>query len=162
MAMKPAEFARFRAVMTGLAKVYERELDGPLLDAYWLALRAWPLADFEAAAAHLMATSTFMPRPAEFTALRRATRMTPAEAWELALKACPGWRYGPVHVDPAIDRAVHRVGGYKHIAMEPLDKQHFTMARFIAAYEEVVAAAEVRAALPALAAPAELLPGPQE
>ena len=36
--MHGSDSTTFRALMTGLGKVYEREIDEPLLDAYWLAL----------------------------------------------------------------------------------------------------------------------------
>ena len=80
--MQQSDFQRFRAVMTGMAKVYERELDALLLDAYWVALRDWSLEDFERAAGELMRTNEFMPRPAAFNALRKAaTKLLASEAW---------------------------------------------------------------------------------
>lgn len=149
--MRQADFQRFRAVMTGIAKVYEREIDGALLDAYWLALRDWSLADFEAAAAHLMRTSKFMPRPADFHELREAGRQTAAEAWLQALRhaASSAYRNGPLG-DPLIDRAVRAIGGYGAIAMCDEDKLHFIERRFAEHYESIQDAEEVRAALPQL------------
>jgi hypothetical protein len=148
--MQPSDFQRFRAVLTGMAEMYQRELSPTLLDAYWLALRGWALADFEAAAAHLMATARFMPRPADFTDLRKAARMTAAEAWDCAIAACPGWRYGTASVNPLVDRVVRMLGGYERLAMEPLDTQHFTRNKFIEFYESAGDAEETRTALPNL------------
>jgi hypothetical protein len=154
--MQQADFQRFRAVMTGMAKVYEREIDGALLDAYWLALRDWSLADFEAAAAHLMRTSKFMPRPADFHELREAGRPTAAEAWLKAVEASAGaiscGRVMTVRTcgDPLIDRAVRAIGGYGAIAMCDEDKLHFLERRFAEHYESIQDAEEVRAALPQL------------
>jgi hypothetical protein len=151
--VQPTDFARFRNVMSGMAELYQRELSPTLLDAYWLALRDWTLADFEAAAGRLMATAQFMPRPADFHALRRAAAMTAGEAWEAALQACPGWRYGTASVNPTVDRVVRILGGYRRLAMEPLDTQHRTRDKFIALYLEQVGVDEARAALPQIAGP---------
>lgn len=149
--MRQADFQRFRAVMTGMAKVYEREIDGALLDAYWLALRDWSLADFEAAAAHLMRTSKFMPRPADFHELREAGRQTAAEAWLQALRhaASSAYRNGPLG-DPLIDRAVAALGGYRVIAMCEDDKLGFLERRFAEHYEAIQDAEETRRALPGI------------
>jgi hypothetical protein len=149
--MEPADFPRFRAVLAGMAEVFQRELSPALLDAYWLALRDWRLADFEAGAARLLSTATFMPRPADFTALRKACEMTPEEAWDAAIAACPGWRDGTAAVNPRVDRVVRMLGGYERLAMERIDTQHFTRTRFLECYESTVEAEETRAALPHLA-----------
>lgn len=105
--MQQADFTRFRAVMTGMGELYQRELSGPLLDAYWLALRDWPLAEFEAAAAHLMATATFMPRPAEFNALRKAGRQTAGEAWLAVLENVPEMAAHLGVSEATVVRAIH-------------------------------------------------------
>jgi hypothetical protein len=151
--VQPSDFARFRAVLTGMAEMYQREVSPALLDAYWLALRSWSLPDFEAAAGRLLATATFMPRPADFTGLRKAAQMTAAEAWDAAIAACPGWRYGTAKVTPLVDRVVRMLGGYERLAMEPLDTQHFTRNKFIEFYESAGDAEETRAALPTLTVP---------
>lgn len=161
--MEQVDFPRFRAVMAGMAKVYEREIDGPLLDAYWLALRAWSLVDFEAAAGHLMATSEFMPRPAAFTALRKAGRPTPAEAWAKAVASCktawtPQGYVGGTSGDPHIDAAVRGLGGYSAIAMCDTDKLPFLERRFCEHYETVQDATETREALPLIASKTGLHP----
>lgn len=151
--MSPADFQRFRAVLAGMAELYQRELSPTLLDAYWLALRSWALTDFEAGAAHLMATSKFMPRPADWHDLRKASVPTGGEAWERAIQACTGWRYGTASVDPITDRAVRMVGGYERLAMEPLDQQHFTRNKFLELYEELMDVETARESVPAIAGP---------
>lgn len=151
--MLPADFERFRAVMAGMAELYQRELSTTLLDAYWLALGNWSLADFEAGAARLMATSTFMPRPSEWNELRKAALPTGGEAWERAIAACCGWRDGTASVDSLTDRVVRMVGGYERLAMEPLDTQHFTRNRFLELYAELAEAEDTREAVPMLAGP---------
>ncbi|MCC6475012.1 MAG: hypothetical protein IT514_14865 [Burkholderiales bacterium] len=151
--MQQADRIRFRAVMAGMAEMYQRELSPTLLDAYWLALRDWPLADFEAGAAQLMATSKFMPRPADWNELRKAALPTAGEAWERAIAACLGWRNGTATVDPLTDRVVRMVGGYQHLALEPLDTQHFTRNKFLELYDELAETEGTREAVPQIAGP---------
>jgi hypothetical protein len=162
--MQQTDFQRFKALMNGMAKLYERELDGPVLDAYWLALRNWELADFEAGAAHLMRTSTFMPRPADFETLRKAGRPTAGEAWASVLASVRAgysrWTGGGVSRDPSftppdnvlIDRAVQAIGGYDAIGMSNRDQTPFLERRFCEHYDAIRDAEEVRQEVPAIAA----------
>jgi hypothetical protein len=139
--VQQADFARFHAVMTGMAKVYERELDGPLLDAYWLCLRDWSLADFEAAAAHLMRSARFMPRPADFNDLRKAAGKTlAAEAWFTA----------GTSADPVANRAMHIATQGRYVGHIPLDELPWVQKRFLQVYDEMQDVGEARAALPHL------------
>ena len=120
-----------------MAELFQRELSAALLDAYWLTLRDWALADFEAAAGHLMARCHFMPRPADFTELQKAGQMTASEAWAHALARCSRWREGKSgDDDPAIDAAIRAVGGNRTIAMHPSDKLVFLERRFCDLYNE--------------------------
>lgn len=152
--MLQADFPRFREILAGMAEVYQRELSGPLADAYWLALQDWTLPDFEAAARNLLTTSQFFPRPADFAAIRNAAnKRTAGEAWLEALDACPNWRYGTASVDPLTDRVVAMLGGYKHLAMEPLDQQHWTAKRFTEMYENLEAVEQVRDVMPRIEGP---------
>lgn len=162
--MLPDEFSRFHAVMTGMAELYQRELSPVLLDAYWISLRDWPLEAFEAAAGQLMKTAEFMPRPADFTALRKAGRATAGEAWakvlEFARKGYIRWDGGgrPTRDNSVespdeqlIDRAVRAIGGYEAIAMSPTDKTHFLEKRFCEHYSDIQDAEEIREAVPQIA-----------
>lgn len=136
--MQQADFERFRAVMAGMAKVYEREIDGLLLDAYWLALRDWSLDDFQAAAARLMQTSEFMPRPAAFNELRKtATKELAAEAWFTSGKSD----------NPRANRAMHIATQGRYVGHIPLDELQWVQKRFIEVYEELSDVEETRAAL---------------
>ena len=157
------DFQRFRAVIAGMGKLYEREVDTALLDAYWIALRDWPLEDFERAAGHLMRTSEFMPRPAAFTALRKAGGMTAGEAWAIALEHAKGsYRAGPTV--PQVERAVAAMGGWQVIARSNLDGLPFLERRFAEHFAEIESREDVREALPAITGPASTwkgrLPGP--
>lgn len=136
-AVQPTDFTRFRAVLAGMAELYQRELSGTLLDAYWLALRDWTLPDFEAAAASLMASATFMPRPADFNVLRRAAETTGAEAWQYVLANCARWRSGQAgDRDPAIDAALRAIGGNQRVALCHIDKLPFLEKRFLEMFDE--------------------------
>ena len=151
--MQQPDFKRFMAIMTGMAKLYEREIDATLLDAYWMALRDWDLDDFEKAAALLMGTEKFMPRPAAFNDLRKAGKPTPGEAWARAVQACgsaiqcgqvtPNGTCG----DPMIDDVVRMIGGYGAIAMCEVDKLHFLERRFAEHYESLEDRQTVREAV---------------
>jgi hypothetical protein len=152
--MQQTDFQRFNALMNGMAKLYERELDGAMLDAYWLALRDWELADFQAAAGQLMRTSKFMPRPADFEELRRAARPTAGEAWAEA-RAC--FRSGARGTgDPLTDRVVQMLGGYKAMGYTASDQMPFIERRFAEHYTALQDAEEIRAAVPQIAGAARL------
>jgi hypothetical protein len=152
--MQQTDFQRFKALMNGMAKLYERELDGPVLDAYWLALRNWELADFQAASGQLMRTSKFMPRPADFEELRRAARPTAGEAWALARAS---WRAGDrTSGDDLTDRVVQMLGGYRAMGYMASDQMPFIERRFAEHYTALQDAEEIRAAVPQIAGPARL------
>lgn len=136
--MQQAEFERFRNVMTGMAKVYEREIDGVLLDAYWLCLRQWTLPEFEAAAARLMQTSKFMPRPADFNELRQSvTRLTAAEAW---------FTIGTSD-DPRANRAMQIATQGRYVGHIPIDELQWVQKRFLEVYDELTDVEETRQTL---------------
>ena len=149
--MIQTEFERFRDVMRGMGRVFKEEVDAVILDAYWLALRSWSLADFEKAAAHLMANCQFMPRPNDFTKLKKAGKPTAGEAWAIALANCTCWRAGKTP-GGLIDRAASAIGGYRSIAMADIETAlpHLER-RFKTAYEELDEVEEVREALPNIA-----------
>lgn len=152
--MNTADFPRFRAVLAGMAKLYERELDGPLLDAYWLALGDWSLDDFEQASRRLMATSRFMPRPADYQELRKhAGGMTAGEAWEFALEwVRSGHHRGHGKAPAGIDRAVRAIGGWRLLGHTPEDELRHLERRFAQHFAEIAEAVEVREQLQQLSA----------
>ncbi len=147
---------RFSVVLTGMAKLYERQIDTALLEAYWLGLRDWTLADFEQAAGHLMATSEFMPRPAAFNALRKAAKPAVAEAWQMARNSIQYTPHGYIEkpgIDPLISAALRVIGGANALAMCPADKITFLEKRFSEAYANLDATTVTREALPSVAKP---------
>lgn len=161
---------RFRDLLRGMGRMYGQEPDGLVLDAYWLALGDWRYQDFEAAARHLMASAKFMPRPAEFNALRQAGEPLAGEAWTIVLDYCKNgfyrWEDGsatsgrlelPGFDEPTL-KAVQALGGFHAIAMHDTDKLHFLEKRFAEHYEAMSNADAVRDALPEIAQPRTSLP----
>lgn len=160
--METTDFQRFKAVMAGMARVFGAEIDKPLLDGYWLALRDWQIADFEGAAAHLMGSSKFMPRPADFNELRKkASEQSAGEAWEKVLKAIRTMyvREG-ASVDAKTDAVVRQMGGYAHLALMPSEDLKFRARDFQTLWADMGEVEEARTALPNLTGGAKLS-GPQ-
>lgn len=149
--MQPTDFQRFATLMRGMGRIFSSDLDNAVMDVYWITLREWSMKDFEGAVAHLMASAQFMPRPADFTNLRKASKPTAAEAWATVLKRCLNWRNAIENPD-VIDRAVAGIGGYRAIAMADTEQSlpHFQH-KFLVAYNELDGAVTVREALPNLA-----------
>jgi hypothetical protein len=158
--MTPVDRERFLKIVVGFAELKGKVLSASALEVYWRAMQAWPLADFEAAAALLVKATPFMPTPYDFEKLRKAGRPTAGEAWAQARAAC-GSCYTGGHLGPGgtcgdefIDRAVRAIGGYRAIAVCDMDKLHFLERRFAEHYETLRDADDVREALPQIAAPA--------
>lgn len=156
--MQQVDFQRFKSLMNGMAKLYERELDTAMLDAYWLALQDWELEHFEAAVVQLLRTSKFMPRPSEFHDLRKAGRQTAGEAWAQVLKyvrtdyspsglPCLNGRVAP-RFSPETKRAVEAIGGFRTIAFSEISQTPFLEKRFCEHFEAIQDAVEVREAVP--------------
>lgn len=152
---------KFRDLMRAMCKLYGQEADEVLFDAYWLALRDWPFDAFEQAAGHLMASSKFMPRPADFNELRKASRPTSAEAWLKALAGIksaytPNGYYGGTSGDPLIDSAIRCLGGYAAIGNCDEEKLHWLEKRFSEIYENMQEAEDVRESVPMIAGPRQI------
>ncbi len=160
--MQSADFQRFKSVMAGMGRVFGADADGVLLDAYWLALRDWSLPEFEEAAAHLMRTIEFMPRPSAFVALRKVGAETAGEAWGRVLaRVRTMWPTERVSVDPRIDRVVHAMGGYAALCATDSSSMPFREKRFAELWEELGTAEHARESLPLLAGDAPKLEGPR-
>lgn len=151
--MQPADGRKFRELLRAMNRVLATqtgaELDQPMLDVYWLALRDWPLGEFEQACAHLVKTSQFMPKPADFTALRKAANLSAGEAWELVREAA---RQGDNTTgDERADAAARVLGGFRAIGMTNSDQMHFLERRFCEHYDEICSREDTREALPKIA-----------
>jgi hypothetical protein len=163
--MQANDFPRFQAVMTGMAELYQRELSGPLMDAYWLALADWSLHEFEAGAGQLMKTEEFMPRPVAFNNLRKAGRVTAAETWtevlEHARHDSPNFMNGHVNgLSELANRALRAIGGLHTVAMSDPTKTTFLERRFTEVYNQLSEADETREALPGFSFDRPALSGP--
>jgi hypothetical protein len=153
--MRPADGQKFRELLRAMSRVLPcqsgAELDNPMLDVYWLALRDWPLVDFEGACGHLLKTSKFMPRPCDFTELLKADDLTAGEAWALVLEAARGGYECPE--DPVIQAAVRAIGGIRAIGMSTRENTPHLERRFCEHFEAISEREEVREALPSIAGP---------
>lgn len=153
--MKPEDYDRFCEIILGFAELRGRELSPPAIELYWRAMQDWELAEFSAAAEHLLRTCEWMPTPFQFEQLRRAGRMTAGEAWDRVLEVTRTGRYrecgsGSV-VSPFVDRVVRDIGGYRSIAMCETDKLQFREHRFVDHYRELEHAEHVRGGVPQIA-----------
>lgn len=146
----------FAEVVIGFAELKGKQLSAPAIELYWNAMQHWTLADFRAAANHLLRTCEFMPTPKDFEDLRKAGRMTSGEAWLRAVACCtsariPGGHQGGTSGDSLIDRAVRAIGGYGAIAMCDLDKLPFMERRFCEHYAEMEDVGDTRESVPQIA-----------
>lgn len=64
--MTPQSVQRFIGALTKLAAVFRIEADDVLIEAYWDALRDWPIEALEAGAQAIIASARFFPRPVEW------------------------------------------------------------------------------------------------
>jgi hypothetical protein len=163
--MQPADFESFRIRMAAMSRLFGSDMDGPLLDLYWLALRDWELPEFEAATAHLLSTAKFMPKPADYAELRKAGQPTSGEAFERARlivrRLNPREYIGHQSGDARLDAAIRACGGYEALAMCTTENIGFFERRFAEHFDTISDAESVRGALPDLTG-GKRLSGPQK
>jgi hypothetical protein len=152
--MKADDRKPFLEVVMGFTELRGKTLSAPALELYWNAMQDWDLADFRAAANHLLRTCEWMPLPHHFEALRKAGRDTAGEAWIEAQKHLV-WgleSYTLSHdCPPLIARAVRAIGGAHVIAMTPQDKLPFLERRFTEHFEAMQDSEDTREAVPQIA-----------
>ena len=163
--MQTNDREQFLRVLNGMAAMKKTQLTPESLDLWWACMADWDIADFKAAAIHVLKTTDFMPTPKDFEDLRKAGRMKAGEAWALVLdrvrKGSSRWDYDPPKLNsrfeppdnPVIDAAVRAIGGYQAIAMHEEATLHFLERRFCEHFESIGEAREIRAAVPAIAGP---------
>jgi hypothetical protein len=156
--MTPADKPDFVATIVGLACVKPgKDLTREAIELWWNSMQSWRIEDFKAAAEHLARSLRFMPSPFDFEQLRTAGRLTPAEAWEKARKACGScvqlghYTDSGTCGDELIDKAVRGIGGYKVIAQCNTEALHFLERRFAEHYQDLMGITDTREALPLLA-----------
>lgn len=135
--MKTADRSKFVHIVAGLAEHYNQEISAPGLDLWWAAMAHWTLDDFTEAANILVRRCKFMPRAADFEDMRRHSVMPATEAWGKVLELLPG-AYREGGVDELTDKAVGMLGGYRELAMSPIDSLDFKRRDFVEAYENVI------------------------
>ena len=150
--MSPTDGQRFRDLLRGMARALGSDIDTVTLDVYWLALSDWTIAEFETAVAHLLRNSKFMPRPAEFTALKKAGKFTAAEAWDAVLEHCKGAYRDGSGIDNGgpVDMAVRGIGGYRAVAMHDLDYLPILQRQFADRFAELDDVMQIRDSVPQL------------
>jgi hypothetical protein len=142
----------FLEIVIGFAELKGKNLSAPALELYWNAMQGWDLADFQAAANHLLRTCEWMPLPHHFEELRKAGRATAGEAWAKAVGWARSGAYRDCEMgDPITDKAVRALGGCKAIAMCDEDKLHFLERRFAEHFESIQDATDTREAVPQIA-----------
>jgi hypothetical protein len=141
--MQAQDRRAFLEVVVGFAELKGKQLSGPALELYWNAMQDWTIEEFRAAANTLIRTCQFMPTPKEFSDLRKAALPTKGEAWGMVLDHLKGgYRNGGLM--PAIDRAVRALGGYRALAMLPVDQLSWQEKRFAEHYGDMAEAEEKR------------------
>lgn len=141
--MQAQDRRAFLEVVIGFAELKGKQLSGPALELYWNSMQDWTIEDFRAAANTLVRTCQFMPTPKEFNDLRRSALPTKGEAWAMVLSHLHGG-YRDGGLIPAIDRAIRALGGYRNLAMMPIDQLHWQEKRFAEHYEDMAEAEERR------------------
>lgn len=153
--MIESDFDEFSDVLVAFAELKSRQLSPVAIMLFWNTMRGgWELAEFKAAAEHLLRTCDWLPTPKHFEDLRKAGRPTAGEAWDRARKAsgtaivCGQVTHNGTCDDELIDRAVRAIGGYGGIAMCKTEDLHFFEKRFMEHYESMRDADDIREAVP--------------
>lgn len=154
--MQHSDRTEFLKVLNGLAAMKGKPLAVEALDLWWLSMQKWSLADFKAAAAHLVTSCQFMPTPYDFAQLKKAGELTAGEAWAEAIAYCSGKRKDVP--TGRVARAARAVGGFHAIGHANIETSlpHIER-RFKEAYEELADVEETREALPQVATSKDLL-----
>jgi hypothetical protein len=150
--MTPNDRAEMARILVSLAEMKPGgKITPEALELWFAAMSTWSIEEFRAAAQHLMLHEEYFPNPWHFQQLRKAQRMTPGEAWAIALQHV---RSGAYHAGPAVpevERAVQALGGWKIIAWSSVDALPFLEKRFASHYDQLADVAETRQELPQLA-----------
>lgn len=150
--MKPADRKSFLEVVIGFAELKGKQLSAPALELYWRAMQSWTLEQFQVAAEHLVRSSEFFPVPADFERLKKAGKITAAEAWDAILQHCKGAYRDGSGIDNGgpVDMAVRGIGGYRAIAMHDLNYLPILQRQFADRFAELDDVMEIRHCVPQL------------
>ena len=135
--MIDSDKTEFAAILSGMAEVRGKPMSNAALKMYWLALADWSMADFRAAALHLLKTTQFMPTPYDFHQLRKVDS-SGIDAWAKVRAIIRTRRPDDVtHIDPKTDRIVRAMGGYTQLGMTNTDDMHWREKRFLELWESL-------------------------
>lgn len=147
--MTPSDRPAFAATLVELATVKPAgKLTAEALEIWWRAMQHWDIAEFRAAAQHLMRTTEFMPNPFHFEQLRaKANEGSADEAWEQIIH-----EHGQCD-DETGYRALRSLGGWSVVGFVETTRLPWLKERFREAYENFAESLAVRDALPMLGGP---------
>lgn len=133
----------FVAIMELLGETYNRQLTTGMLDGYWLVLEDLSEADLRHATRQAIATSKFMPTPAELLAVVRPPRNAAADvinAWQVVRKAIDkyDWNVGSIDFGPLVNAVIRNLGGWDTLCkatLPELDNPGWLRKRFEEVYQ---------------------------
>lgn len=141
--MKPDDKADFLRIMNGMAAVFGGQITPEALDVWWSAFAGWSVHEFTHAASAAVTRCKFMPRPADLYEVRKASRPTPGEAWEIAGQG----------KDVLADKAFSIATQGRYFGHIQYDEHPWIQKRFLELYAQLVEVDDARSSAPQLAAP---------
>ncbi len=150
--MNSADRQEFFETVAAMGLMHGCKLDAPELRLWFeLFAQTWTLAEFREAAAYLLQTSRWMPKPAEFFELREGATPDPAKAWGTVIDHARGtWRQSRTCGDPIADSVVQTLGGWFALAMSTERDLAFRRREFVDTYRDFAERDQVVNALPDL------------
>ena len=137
--MRDSDDKRFKALLSGLAEFYRRDLTEAMLEGYWLALKPYPIDEIEAAVTRCLGECKFMPMPTDI--VEHASGFVPVgvraeRAWvclQDAIRAHGGWASIEFE-DRAIADIVRRMGGWERVSGMTYDEVDWRRKEFAQLY----------------------------
>lgn len=137
--MQEQDKVRFQTVLTGLAEVFNTELNPLKLKMYFQALSDLSIEQIEGVAGGLINTATFFPKPVDFrNALAGDVDTKAVMAWEKIMRAKSSvGSYGSVQFDdPVIHSVISMMGGWVAVCrMEEFDSEKWQRIEFEKSYK---------------------------
>jgi len=124
--MIDAERQEFATIMAALCAAFNKELDEPTLQAYWMACEDMPLSEFRIGATRCMREMEYLPKPGHIR--RSGGALTPESRCVLAFEVMSrtvseqGAYASVCFDDPLINATIRNMGGWLEICNSPADK----------------------------------------
>lgn len=129
------DLKKFREMISVLAELHQREISATLLEAYYEALKEYPIKAIETAGKALLKSSRFFPKPADFIDEIDGTDDEQAEdTWEKALAILYD-PYASFIVERNIAVAIESLGGREYIGGLDQDELRWIKKDFIKIYK---------------------------